>query len=286
VNDVNAEIKKSNPSPPRGSGQTHTISFAESLGASVLGGLRRQRHVASVAAAVIAVACRASSWSRPIRNVLARQILFTGVDSVRFVGMIALLVGLSVVLQTQVWLSRFGHSTLIGPLLVSIIIREVGPLLINFVVIGRSGTAISSELATMRVAGEIRLLDGLGLDPLVYLVLPRVIGVAVSVFCLTIFFIMISLASGYAGGLLAGLNMGDPSVFMDSIFAAIRPADVLNVLAKTFIPGLLTGTICCIEGMGVGAAMTEVPQAATRGVMRSVAAMLVVLTLVSIITYL
>jgi phospholipid/cholesterol/gamma-HCH transport system permease protein len=196
------------------------------------------------------------------------------------------LVGLSVVLQTHVWLSRFGQSTLIGPLLVAIIIREVGPLLINFVVIGRSGTAISSELATMRVAGDIRLLDGMGLDPLIYLVMPRVIGVAVSVFCLTIlFFIVISFVSGYVGGLLLGLNMGMPSIFMDSVFAAIRPADVLIVLAKTFIPGLLTGTICCIEGMGVRDAMTEVPQAASRGVMRSVAAMLIILTLVSIITY-
>ena len=267
------------------SGQNQKISFAESLGEKTATVLQRQRHVASVAAAAVAVACRASFWSRPIRNVLARQILFTGVDSVRFVGMLALLVGLSVVLQTHVWLSRFGQSTLIGPLLVAIIIREVGPLLINFVVIGRSGTAISSELATMRVAGEIRLLDGMGLDPLIYLVMPRVIGVAVSVFCLTILFIVISFVSGYACGLLLGLNMGMPSIFMDSVFAAIRPADVLIVLAKTFIPGLLTGTICCIEGMGVRDAMTEVPQAASRGVMRSVAAMLIILTLVSIITY-
>lgn len=280
MNDVSADRKKLN------HGSLRKVSLAESVGEKTIATLQRQRHVASVVATVIAVACRASSWSRPTRNVLARQILFTGVDSVRFVSMIALLVGLSVVLQAQVWLSRFGHSALIGPLLVSIIIREVSPLLIHFVVIGRSGTAISSELATMRVAGEIRLLDGLGLDPLVYLVMPRVIGVAVSVFCLTILFIVISLASGYVGGLLVGLNMGAPTVFLDSVFAAIRPTDLLNVLAKTCIPGLLTGTICCIEGMGVGDAMTEVPQAATRGVMRSVAAMLVVLTLVSIITYL
>lgn len=203
----------------------------------------------------------------------------------RFVSMIALLAGLSIVLQTQVWLFRLGQSAMIGPLLVSIIIREVAPLIINFVVIGRSGTAIASELATMRVAGEIRLLDGMGLDPLTYLVMPRIIGTTVSVFCLTTLFIVIAFVSGYTGGLLAGLNMGEPSVFMDSVFAAIRPADVLNVLAKTFIPGLLTGTICCIEGISVGNAMTEVPQAATRGVMRSVAAMLVILTLVSIITY-
>ncbi|MBN2313621.1 MAG: ABC transporter permease [Sedimentisphaerales bacterium] len=262
------------------------MSFVGTIGEQTINAFRRQRHVVAVAATVMAAACRMTYWSRPIRNVLARQILFTGLDAVRFVGVIALLVGLSVVLQTQVWFSRFGQSSLIGPLLVAVIIREAGPLLVNFLVIGRSGTAISSELSTMRVAGEIRLLDGMGLDPLIYLVMPRVIGVAVSVFCLTILFIVLSFASGYMGGLLLGLNVGAPSVFVDSVFSAIRLPDVLNVLAKTFIPGMLTGTICCIEGLSVRGAMTEVPQAATRGVIRSVAAMFTVLVLVSVLTYL
>lgn len=188
-------------------------------------------------------------------------------------------------MQTHVWLSKLGQSNLIGPLLVAIIIREVGPLLINFVVIGRSGTAVSSELATMRVAGEIRLLNGMGIDPLIYLVMPRAIGMAVSVCGLTILFIVISFVSGYTGGLLLGLNMGMPSTFVDSVFSAIRPIDILIVLAKTMLPGLLTGTICCIEGLRARNAMTEVPQAASRGVMRSVGAMLIILMLVSIISY-
>lgn len=262
------------------------MSVIGSLGMQTINMLKREQHVASVATTVLALACRMSHWTRPIRNVLARQILFTGVDAMRFVGMVALLVGLSVVLQMQVWLSKFGQSALIGPLLVAVIIREVGPLLVNFVVIGRSGTAIASELSTMQVAGEIRLLDSMGLDPLIYLVMPRVIGVALSVFCLTIFFIVLSFASGYLGGFLMGMNVGVPSVFIQSVFGSIRPADVLNVLAKTFIPGLLTGTICCIEGLSVRGAMTEVPQAATRGVVRSVSAMFVVLALVSVLTYL
>lgn len=269
-----------------GADSAQKLSFVGSLGKKITSAFQRHRHVAAVAATVVALMCRVSSWSRPARNVLARQILFTGVDAVRFVSMIALLTGLTVVLQTQVWLCKFGQSTLVGPLLVAVIIREVGPLLVNFVVIGRSGTAISSELSIMQVNGEVRLLDGMGLDPLIYLVLPRVIGVALSVFCLTILFIVLSLMSGYVGGFLLGLNVGVPSVFVDSVFTAIRPADVLNVLAKTFIPGLLTGTICCLEGLSVRRAMTEVPQAATRGVMRSVAAMFIVLALVSMLTYL
>ena len=117
---------------------------------------------------------------------------------------------------------------------------------------------------------------------LVYLL----IGMALSIFCLTLLLIVISFVSGYASGLLFGMNVGAPSVFAHSVFAAIRPADVLNVLAKTFIPGLVTGTICCIEGLNVRGALTDVPQAATRGVMRSVAAMFVISAIVSVLTYL
>jgi phospholipid/cholesterol/gamma-HCH transport system permease protein len=190
-----------------------------------------------------------------------------------------------VVVQTQVWLGKVGQSPLIGPVLVMVVVREIAPLLVNFIVIGRSGTAMATELATMKLNGEIRVLDAQGLDPFVYLVLPRVVGAAASVFCLTIVFIAVSFVSGYFSGALLGANMGPPSLFVSEIFKAVRPADVLNVIVKTLLPGATTGAICCAEGLGVGAATTEIPQAATRAVVRSVAAMFVLSALVSLLTY-
>lgn len=217
---------------------------------------------------------------------MARQILFTGYEAVRFITMIALLVGIAVVVQTQVALAKVGQSGLIGPILVMVIIREVGPLLTNFVVIGRSGTAMTTELASMKVNGEVHLLDAQGLDPFLYLVVPRVLGAAISTFCLTVVFIAMSFLSGFLMGLLLGANTGNPELFVRSIFSAITPADVINLLVKSFVPGLLMGSICCSEGLSVGNAITEVPQAATRAVVRSTAALFFSSAIVSLVTYL
>lgn len=138
----------------------------------------------------------------------------------------------------------------------------------------------------MNINGEVRVLDSMGLDPFVYLALPRVLGVALSVFCLTLVFIVVSFAGGYVCGLLVGANAGDPTLFLTSVFKAIRPVDVISLLAKTFVPGLLTGAVCCVEGLSVRQAFTEVPQAASRAVVRSITMLFVTSALISVITFL
>ncbi len=239
----------------------------------------------AVAWALLLLAWHPRNWPRTVRAVFARQILFTGVEALKFVTLVAFLTGIAVVVQAQLWLGKAGQSALLGPILVMVIIREVAPLLVNFIVIGRSGTAIATELANMRIAGEIRVLEAQGLDTLAYLALPRALGMAVSVFCLTIAFIAISFISGYAGGILMGVGAGDPRLFMDSILKDVHLPDVFNLLAKTLIPGILTSVICILEGLSVQRAITEVPQAATRAVMRSIAALFIVSLLISILSY-
>ncbi|MFH0878429.1 MAG: ABC transporter permease [Lentisphaerota bacterium] len=262
------------------------MNWIGKLGDHTLGRLRTVNHLVSVIWAVLCFSVHPYAWPRTVKNVLARQILFTGYEAVRFISTIALMVGISIVVQTQVWLNAVGQSGLLGPVLVMVIVREVGPLLANFVVIGRSGTAIATELANMNVNGEVRVLDALGLDPFTYLVIPRVLGVALSVFCLTVVFVVVSFVSGYVFGVLMGSTAGDPLKFLNSVLKSISPADVFNLLAKTFIPGLLTGAICCVEGLSVSASVTEVPQAATRAVVRSITSLFVTSALVSLLTYL
>jgi len=256
------------------------------LGLSIVKYWQRLQNLVALTSTVLWLALHPRYWRRTVRDVLARQVLFTGVEAVRFVSLVAFLVGISIVVQAQLWLTKFGQSAYLGPLLVTVIIREVGPLLTNFVVIGRSGAAIASELGNMRVSNEINVLDAQGLDPMTYLVLPRVLGVGISVFCLTIVFICVSLISGYLSGLLMGVTSVSPGMFAASVFKALQPSDVFNVIAKTFIPGMLTGAICCQEGLRVEGSITEVPQATTRGLVRSVLALFITSALVSILTYL
>ncbi len=254
-------------------------------GARVVNRWERIVHLVAMVTAVVRMTAVPRYWSRTVRDVLARQVYFTGVEAVPFVGTVALLAGVAIVVQAQVWLSKVGQSGLVGPLLVAVVIREVGPLLTNLVVIGRSGTAIAAELAGMRVNREIEILDAQGLDPFVYLVAPRVLSVMLSVSCLTIVFIGLSFLSGYISGVLLGVTRNAPDVFIRDVFGAVAPADVLNVLAKTVVPGLLTGAICCNEGMSVEGAVTEVPQATGRAVAKSVGGVFAVCGVVSALTY-
>ena len=256
------------------------------IGAGTLARLRGGAHTTALVWAVAAKAARPGTWTAPLRNVLARQILFTGLEATSFVSLIAVIVGVLVVVQAQYWLTRLGQTALIGPILTAVVLRELGPLLTNFVVIARSGTAISTELANMKVHGEVRALDAMGIDPFVYLAIPRVLGVAASTFCLTIIFLGVTFLGGYACMWVILLGDIDMGLFFGNIIGAVTVTDVFSLLAKSILPGMLTGAICCDEGLGVGTAATEVPIAASRGVMRSVAALFVASLLISVMAYL
>ena len=262
------------------------MNVIASIGEGALGRAQRVVALCAVVWTVIRMAVVRRYWTRPVRDVLARQILFTGIEAVPFMALVSLMAGIAIVVQVQFWLTRVGQSGLLGPILAAIVIREAAPLIANFIVIGRSGSAITTELGNMKVRGEVRVLDSMGLDPFTYLVLPRVLGSAVAVFSLAVVFVVVSLAGGFLCGLLAGANTGVPEVFIKSVFGAVRPEDVINLFAKTILPGLLTGAICCCEGLGVGPAVTEVPQATTRALVRSVGALFIVTALVSVLTYL
>jgi phospholipid/cholesterol/gamma-HCH transport system permease protein len=244
------------------------------------------RHVAAILATALFLGLRPAHWRRTVRQVFAAQVLHIGVESLPFTLTLAVLVGISIVVQMQVWVGRVGQTRILGPLLVVVVARELGPLFANFVAIVRGGSAIATELGVMKIGGEVRALEAQGLDPFLVLVMPRVLGMAVSTFCLTVLFIATAFGSGYAFGRLIGLTHLDPGRFVDSLFTAVRPIDVFNILAKSVLPAMVTAAICATEGLGVTAALTEVPQAARRSLTRALLALFVVTAVISLLTYL
>ncbi len=261
------------------------MTFIGTIGQNAIARLREAAHLFAVVGTILCLAARPRHWPRTTRAVFARQILFTGVEALRFVSLVALLTGISVVVQAQVWLGKAGQSDMLGAVLIAVILREVAPLVVNFIVIGRSGTAIAVELANMKVFGEIKVLEAQGLDTLLYLAIPRALAFALSIFCLTIWFTIVAFVSGYAFGILFGIGTSDPLMFMNTVLKGLHPADVCNLLAKTLAPGLFTAGICIMEGLSVHYSITEVPQAATRAVVRSIATLFVISAIVSILTY-
>ncbi len=255
------------------------------VGAGFIMRLRTICMTAAVLWSALRLMVSSKAWPRTVREQIGKQILFTGYDALGLTLFIAAVVGISVVAQGQVWLARLGQSEMLGPLLIAVIFREVAPLLVNFLVIARSGTAIVTELATMRVHGQIRAMDIQGVDPMIYLVISRITGMAVSILSLTIFFIATSLIVGFLFGLMLESGSRDAIAFIESVLKPIRFSDGTSLLAKTILPGLVTGIICCVEGLSIKGLATEVPQAATRAVVRSIAALLVITAVVSLLVY-
>jgi phospholipid/cholesterol/gamma-HCH transport system permease protein len=243
------------------------------------------RHAAAVIGTVLYVGVQPRYWVRTVRRALVRQIVAIGVESVGFVGVVAVFVGTTVVVQLVFWVGQAGQSQLLGPLLVAVVARELGPVLISLVVIVRSGSVMATELGIMKIDGRVHALEAQGISPFLSLVLPRVLGAAVSTFCLTIIFILVALASGYMFGAIAGKGSRDLLLLANSVSSAIRPKDVFAVLGKSILPGLYTSASCCIGGLDVGASLMEVPQATQRALVRSVAGLFVISTVVSLLTY-
>jgi phospholipid/cholesterol/gamma-HCH transport system permease protein len=244
------------------------------------------RHAAAVIGTVLCVGVQPQHWVRPVRKAFARQILSIGVEPLWFVGAVAVFVGISVVVQLTFWVGEAGQSQLLGPLLVAVVARELGPVLINLIVIVRSDSAMTTELGVLKINGEVRALEAQGSDPFLQLIVPRVLGTAVSTFCLTIVFILVAFASGYLFAAWMGMGSRDLLLFADTVSGAIQPKDVFNILAKSILPALFASASCCLGGLGVGGSVTEIPQATQRALTRSVAGLFVISAAVSLLTYL
>ena len=244
------------------------------------------RHAAAVIGTVLRDSVHPRCWARPVRTALARQVRAIGVESLWFVGVVAAFVGISVVVQLTFWVGEAGQSQMLGPLLVAVVARELGPLLINLIVIVRNGSAMTAELGVLKINGDVRKLEAQGGDPFLHLVIPRMLGMAVSTFCLTIVFILIAFMVGFFFAVWTGNGSRDLFLFADTISRAVQPKDIFNILAKSLLPALFASASCCIGGLGGGGVVTDIPRATQRALTRSVAGLFVISAVVSLLTYL
>ena len=243
------------------------------------------QHLAAVLGTTLFLGVQPRRWRRTVRRVLARQILLFGFESVPFILIVGVLVGISVVVQLDVWTGKLGQSRTLGQLLVLVVVRELGPLFANFVLIVRGGSAITNELGIMKVGGDVRVIEAQGIEPFLFLVMPRVLAMAVSAFCLTMIFVLVAFASGYGFGALVGQANADPVVFLNSVFKAVHPFDAIGFLVKCLLPALLTGVICSTEGLSVEGGVTQLPLAAKRALARSLGALFLTSAVVSLLAY-
>lgn len=203
---------------------------------------------------------------RPITQVYLKQVYFTGFESLKVVLIISLTIG-SVLITQIISLVGAGNESLIGKVVVWVVIRELGPLLTAIIVIARSGTAIATELGFMKINGEIDSIEALGIPAEQYLIMPRIFGVATAVIILTIYFEIFSILGGF---LVASLGWHVSfEKFSQGILSTLTVTELSVSLVKSMLFGLFLAAACCKYGLEVGRSTTQIPQAATKGVMQS-----------------
>jgi phospholipid/cholesterol/gamma-HCH transport system permease protein len=201
----------------------------------------------------------------PSRMVLYKQIYFSGIESLNRVALLGTLIG--IVIITQATNIAGANAVLTGKILIWSVSRELGPLFAAIVIIARSCTAVTAELGLMKVNGEVTVLRNLGIDPVQYLIVPRIAGITLSVFILTFYF----QAAAVAGGLVVTNFFKDIPIFqhVDAIFSALNFIDMEVSLLKSFSFGLLIATVSCYHGFNVEASVTRIPVSISTAVMQS-----------------
>jgi phospholipid/cholesterol/gamma-HCH transport system permease protein len=142
-------------------------------------------------------------------------------------------------------------------------------LLTTLIVLARTGTANVIELGTARALGEVEGLEALGIDPIHYLVVPRVIGMAVGLFSLTVYLILGALVSGYVWAFLQNVPLR-PADYFAQLAHSLRTLDFIMLALKTSLFGVIIATVTCYHGLAQPLRLEEVSAAAIRAVGQSV----------------
>ena len=189
-----------------------------------------------------------------------------GVNALPIVALIAGLMGIIMAFQSAVAMRQFGAEIFVANLVGLSLLRELGPLMTAILLAGRSAAAFAAEIGTMKVNDEISALVTMGLDPVRFLVAPRILAALIMAPLLTIF----ADAIGLLGGGLVMMLFHIPLVtYFNQLLTAVQPVDFFGGLAKSFVFGLLIAGVGCLRGMQTGQGASAVGISATRAVVSS-----------------
>jgi len=231
----------------------------------------------SVALAHAAVRPRGVRWRDALGVAEA-----VGVNALPIVALIAFLMGLIMAFQAAVPLRQFGAELFIANLVGLSMLRELGPLMTAIVVAGRSGSAFAAELGTMKVREEIDALRTMGLDPVRFLIVPRVVAAVCMTPLLTIFADLV----GLMGGSVVMLSLGFPLItFFHQVQYAVSYGSLIGGLIKAFVFGILVAGIGCLRGLQAKTGATAVGESTTSAVVSGIILIAITDGIFSVIYY-
>ena len=233
-------------------GKTGIFSGRRQLGLALTGpfaavGRGAIRSVSDMGAATIFLLLALSMIFRPkqLRKVL-QQIYYIGASSSLIILLVGLFTGMVLSLQSYHALVKFGAEGSLGTLVTLSLIRELGPVLTAIMIAARAGSAITAEIGILRISEQIDALDTMRIDPLRYLVSPRITASLISFPLLTAFFDLIGIAGGYfTGVILLGVNSG---TYLDRVQTSVDLKDMTDGFIKSIVFAVIVATICCYQG--------------------------------------
>jgi phospholipid/cholesterol/gamma-HCH transport system permease protein len=244
-------------------GLTQNIGAATIDGLAYLGGLTKL--AGSSIRAMIAELFRERKvpFGRAIH-----QAMSVGVGALPILSLISFFVGLILALQAAYELRKFGAMQFVASAVAISVTRELGPLMTAILVIGRSGSAFAAELGTMKVNEEIDALETMALDPVRFLVVPKLFAMLLMMPCLT----MWSDAMGVLGGALFGLTNAGFTLggYLHATLDALVLRDIATGLIKSVMFGLVITMVGCQEGFRTGLGSEEVGRSTTAAVVMSI----------------
>jgi len=186
-------------------------------------------------------------FSRPFQiGKIIQQIYFIGTKSVFVICLTGAFTGMVLGLQGYYTLVKFGSTGFLGAAVALSLIRELGPVLTAIMVTGRAGSAMAAEVGIMRISEEIDALETMDINPLRFLVSPKLAAALISMPLLTALFDVVGILGGYlTGSLLLGIS---PGVYFMRIETSVIMADVTGGFIKSVVFAAVIVTICCFQG--------------------------------------
>lgn len=177
---------------------------------------------------------------------IVQQVYDIGARSTMIITLVGLFTGMVLGLQSYHALVKFGAEGALGTLVALTLVRELGPVLTAIMIAARAGSAITAEIGIQRISEQIDALDTMRIDPLKYLISPRIAASIISFPLLTALFDLIGIIGGYISGvLLLGANAG---TYLHRVQASMEMKDVTDGFIKAIVFAVIVSTVCCYQG--------------------------------------
>ena len=177
---------------------------------------------------------------------IVQQIYYIGARSTMIIMLVGLFTGMVLALQSYHTLVKVGAQGALGTLVALSLVRELGPVLTAIMITARAGSAITAEIGIQRISEQIDALDTMRIDPLGYLISPRIAAAIISFPMLTALFDLIGIIGGYISGvILLGANAG---TYLFRVQSSMDLKDVTDGFVKAVVFAVIVSTVCCYQG--------------------------------------